>query len=87
MGIRNVRRARTRDIARLLVYVALLHAGNIPRHALGQRVDVTPPKGPNLVILIGDDHGGGTLGIDGDSRRATPHLDALARAGVRFDRA
>ena len=42
---------------------------------------------PNLLILIGDDHAAGTLGVDGDPRRATPHLDALARQGVRFDRA
>jgi arylsulfatase A-like enzyme len=44
-------------------------------------------KGPNILILVGDDHAGGTLGIDGDPRRATPRLDALARQGVRFDRA
>ncbi len=42
---------------------------------------------PNLLILIGDDHAAGTLGIDGDPRRATPRLDRLAREGVRFDRA
>ncbi len=46
-----------------------------------------PEARPNLLILIGDDHAGGTLGIDGDPRRATPRLDALARDGVRFDRA
>jgi choline-sulfatase len=44
-------------------------------------------KPPNILILIGDDHAGGTLGIDGDPRQATPRLDALARQGVRFDRA
>lgn len=87
MGIQNVRRARTRDFAGLLAFFLVLCAGNGPRKALGQRADVPPPKGPNLVILIGDDHGGGTLGIDGDPRRATPHLDALARGGVRFERA
>src|SRR3954468_860201 len=42
---------------------------------------------PNGLVLIGDDHAGGTLGIDGDPRRATPRLDRLARQGVRFDRA
>ena len=45
------------------------------------------PKPPNILIIVGDDHAGGTLGIDGDARRATPRLDALARQGVRFDRA
>ena len=44
-------------------------------------------KGPNILILIGDDHAGGTLGVDGDPRRATPRLDGLAGQGVRFDRA
>jgi len=45
------------------------------------------PNGPNLLIVVGDDHGGGTLGIEGDPRQATPRLDALARAGVLFERA
>lgn len=45
------------------------------------------PSAPNIVIIVGDDHAGGTLGIDGDPRRATLRLDALARQGVRFHRA
>ncbi len=44
-------------------------------------------KRPNLLFLITDDLRGGVLGIDGDPRRATPRLDALARQGVRFNRA
>lgn len=42
---------------------------------------------PNLLVIIADDHGGGTLGIEGDPRQATPNLDALAREGVLFERA
>ena len=42
---------------------------------------------PNVLILVGDDHRGGTLGIDGDARNATPRLDALAKRGVRFTHA
>jgi choline-sulfatase len=38
-------------------------------------------------LIIADDHGGGTLGIEGDPRHATPNLDALAREGVLFERA
>lgn len=45
------------------------------------------PSAPNILILVGDDHFGGSLGIDGDPRQATPNLDRLAREGVRFDRA
>lgn len=44
-----------------------------------------PPA--NLLLIITDDHRGGTLGIEGDPRRATPNLDALARQGVLFERA
>jgi arylsulfatase A-like enzyme len=49
------------------------------RHGVGEK--------PNLLIIIADDHGGGTLGIEGDPRHATPNLDALAREGVLFERA
>lgn len=42
---------------------------------------------PNLLLIIADDHRGGTLGIEGDPRRATPNLDAMAREGVLFERA
>lgn len=45
------------------------------------------PHPPNVLVLMADDHRGGTLGIDGDPRHATPHLDALARQGVRFTHA
>jgi len=45
------------------------------------------PGGPNLLLIVADDHGGGTLGIEGDPRRATPNLDALARQGALFERA
>ncbi|MEO6810417.1 MAG: sulfatase-like hydrolase/transferase [Isosphaeraceae bacterium] len=46
-----------------------------------------PPAQPNVLILIGDDHVGGSLGIDGDPHKATPNLDRLVEQGVRFDRA
>ncbi len=83
------RRRRSRLLAwwLLLIPAASAHPeGPAPRpHA--PRPDPGQARGPNFLILIGDDHAGGTLGIDGDSRRATPRLDALARQGVRFDRA
>jgi choline-sulfatase len=42
---------------------------------------------PNLLAIVADDHAACTLGIDGDPRRATPNLDALARQGALFKRA
>ncbi len=69
----------------LLPLAAMVHPESSAR-ARAPRI-AAPKKSPNILILIGDDHAGGTLGIDGDPHQATPRLDALARQGVRFDRA
>lgn len=42
---------------------------------------------PNIVIMYADDLGFGDLGCYGASTIPTPHLDALARRGVRFTQA
>lgn len=39
---------------------------------------------PNIVFILADDMGYGDLGCYGHPRARTPHLDALAAAGVRF---
>ena len=49
--------------------------------------DRTLADRPNLLLIVADDHAAWTLGIDGDPRRATPNLDALARQGTYFKRA
>ena len=42
---------------------------------------------PNLLVIYSDDHGWADLGIQGvDNDVRTPHLDQLARDGVRFTR-
>jgi N-sulfoglucosamine sulfohydrolase len=43
------------------------------------------PRLPNFVILIGDDVGRSEIGCYGHPRALTPNLDALAKAGERFD--
>jgi choline-sulfatase len=79
---------RTRASAVVLGLLAvLLQPAATGRAGRADRLDGGAGRVPNLVILIGDDHAGGTLGADGDPRRATPRLDALAAGGVRFDRA
>ena len=40
---------------------------------------------PNLVFLLTDDQSTSSMGCYGNSEVKTPHLDALARAGVVFD--
>ncbi len=46
-----------------------------------------PAKRPNIVLMVADDHGRETLGCYGNPAIRTPHLDALARDGVRFTNA
>jgi arylsulfatase A-like enzyme len=61
---------------------ALLVAVLAPFAALA----ATPAK-PNIILIYSDDHGFADLGAQGvDQDIRTPHLDALARDGVRFPR-
>jgi len=39
---------------------------------------------PNIVLILADDLGYGGLGVQGCPDIPTPHVDAIARAGVRF---
>ena len=39
---------------------------------------------PNMIIIMADDLGYGELSCYGNKAYKTPHLDALARAGLRF---
>ncbi|GMV92164.1 MAG: putative sulfatase [Candidatus Hydrogenedentota bacterium] len=45
------------------------------------------PERPNIVFLFSDDHSVPDLGCYGNDTIRTPNLDALAAAGMRFDRA
>ena len=42
------------------------------------------PTPPNIIYMLADDLGYGELGSYGQTRIRTPHLDALAQAGMRF---
>lgn len=44
------------------------------------------PERPNIVFILADDLGYGDLGCYGQTRIATPNIDALAREGMRFTR-
>lgn len=39
---------------------------------------------PNILLIVGDDMGYADIGVQGATDIRTPHLDALARSGVRF---
>lgn len=41
---------------------------------------------PNIILLMSDDQGWGDTGYNGHPTLKTPHLDAMAAAGIRFER-
>jgi len=43
-------------------------------------------KLPNLILIMCDDLGWGDVGFNGNKVIRTPHLDSLARSGLRFNR-
>ena len=50
----------------------------------GEKTDST--KLPNIVLLMGDDHGYDEVGYNGHPFVKTPVLDEMAETGLRFDR-
>jgi arylsulfatase A-like enzyme len=44
------------------------------------------PTRPNIVLVMADDQGWGDTGYNGHPELKTPHLDALAASGLRFNR-
>ena len=51
--------------------------------AASPRAVAAEPSRPNIVLIVGDDMGYGDIGVHGCRDIPTPHLDALAAAGVR----
>jgi len=45
---------------------------------------IKPARKPNIVLILTDDLGYGELGSYGQTKIRTPHLDRLAREGMRF---
>ncbi|MCC6142258.1 MAG: sulfatase-like hydrolase/transferase [Candidatus Hydrogenedentes bacterium] len=46
----------------------------------------SPDTRPNIVIVMADDQGWGDMAYNGHPLLKTPHFDAFAREGIRFDR-
>lgn len=42
------------------------------------------PKKPNVLLIVADDLGWGELGCQGNSEIPTPHIDSIAKNGIRF---
>jgi arylsulfatase A len=53
-------------------------------HLSSARGDTSPDR-PNILLIMADDVGREALGCYGGTSYKTPHLDALAAGGIRFD--
>lgn len=51
--------------------------------AIGQQVQAADQRRPNVLVIVADDLGYADLGFQGGTDVPTPHLDTLARGGVR----
>lgn len=54
--------------------------------AFGTDAGAAPAKRPNIIVILADDLGHGDLGSYGSRAIRTPHLDRMAREGVRMTR-
>jgi arylsulfatase A len=52
--------------------------------ACGRVAYAAEPAGPNIIIVLADDLGWADLGCYGNTFNETPHIDRLAREGLRF---
>ena len=64
----------------------LLSATVVGFLALGLGLSAAGTKHPNIILLMGDDHGWEETGYNGHPFVKTPTLDAMANEGLRFDR-
>ncbi len=66
----------------LALIMALLMSACAPK----DRVEGEERVPPNIIYILADDLGYGDLGSYGQQKFSTPHLDQLARDGIRFTR-
>jgi arylsulfatase A-like enzyme len=69
------------NVLRPAIVLSLLVGVHVQAPAGAQRV---PPGRPNILFILADDLGQRDLGSYGSTFYETPHLDRLARDGVRF---
>lgn len=71
---------RTIPVSVLVWLSAFLLTGTLPA--------ATPPRSgrPNVLFILVDDYGIKDVGVEGSTFYETPHIDALARGGMRFTR-
>jgi arylsulfatase A-like enzyme len=76
-----------RLMLRPLICLTLSLLGVVTAVAATGTAASSSPKKPNIIFILTDDLGRHDLGAYGTTFYETPHLDALARSGVRFSQA
>ncbi len=65
-------------LARIFLTLLVLAAALVPQSRAAE------PRRPNVVIFLSDDVGYGEYGFQGNNEIPTPHIDSIAKNGVRF---
>lgn len=65
-------------------FLRLVGAGAAALALPGRPAWAAPARKPNIVLILADDLGYGELGVYGGKDVPTPHIDSIARDGVRF---
>ncbi len=65
-------------VAAVLATTSLLNADNAVKE------ETTAAQRPNIILILADDVGLGDVGCSGGPFK-TPHIDALAGGGIRFE--
>ncbi len=74
----------TSSLRRCLLSAPLCAAAAVALAVAPSGAPAAPAPKPNVIVIVADDLGYGEPGCYGGREIPTPHLDALARAGVRF---
>lgn len=76
----------TMNPLRFQIATRLLLLGTLLGVPSGRSVAAVPAARPNIILMMADDMGWGDPGFNGNTIIKTPHLDAMAKASLRFDR-
>ncbi len=76
-----------RFIARIGILLVCCFSVASPALAQTRRESSAAPQPPNIVFIMTDDHAAHAISSYGSKLIKTPHLDRLAREGMRFDNA
>src|SRR5687767_2022473 len=77
--------AGRRSLGRLLmICIVALSLTSVNSAWPGRIAAADLPQKPNVIFILADDLGYGDLGCYGQKRIKTPHIDRLAKEGLRF---